>query len=208
MILISARIMAPLEPAVAKAGFITGRAWDLADADRPRVRALLHAGEARLTPDFLESLPNLGLIMAVETDRTRSFIKAAVEIAHDKTCRGRGENRSMIVSPQATGTMPRQQWLSRMRSAQTVRRSSDAVLASIESILEKLALKSWRISDANHCRTRSPCERVENALRAGALSMGECAKRTKFRVRWLRAMSAWLARWPSVRFRTASSPSR
>jgi lactate dehydrogenase-like 2-hydroxyacid dehydrogenase len=62
MILISARIMAPLEPAVAKAGFVTGRAWDLADEDRPRVRALLHAGEARLTPDFLESLPNLGLI--------------------------------------------------------------------------------------------------------------------------------------------------
>lgn len=27
------------------------------------------------------TLPNLGLIMAVETDRTRSFIKAAVEIA-------------------------------------------------------------------------------------------------------------------------------
>ena len=27
------------------------------------------------------ALPNLGLIMAVETDRTRSFIKAAVEIA-------------------------------------------------------------------------------------------------------------------------------
>jgi lactate dehydrogenase-like 2-hydroxyacid dehydrogenase len=62
MILISARIMASLEPAVARAGFVTGRAWDLADADRPRVRALLHAGEARLTPDFLEGLPNLGLI--------------------------------------------------------------------------------------------------------------------------------------------------
>jgi hypothetical protein len=52
-----------------------------------------------------------------------------VEIAHGKTCRGRGENRSMIASPQATRTMPRQQWRSRMRSAQK-RISSDAVLAS------------------------------------------------------------------------------
>ena len=48
--------------AVARAGYETALAWELADADRPRVRALLHAGEAKLTPEFLQGLPNLGLI--------------------------------------------------------------------------------------------------------------------------------------------------
>lgn len=62
MVLISARILTGLAPAVARAGFETALAWEVADADRPRVRALLHAGEARLTPEFLEGLPNLGLI--------------------------------------------------------------------------------------------------------------------------------------------------
>lgn len=62
IMLISARILTGLAPAVARAGFQTGLSWELEDADRPRVRALLHAGEAKLTPEFLLGLPNLGLI--------------------------------------------------------------------------------------------------------------------------------------------------
>jgi len=81
MVLISARIIAPLEPAVARAGFATGRAWELDDADRPRVRALLHAGEFRLAPEFLEGLPNLGLI---------AVMTAGYEGVDVAWCRARG----------------------------------------------------------------------------------------------------------------------
>lgn len=62
LVLISARILTPLKGALAGAGFDVGLAWEIADADRPRVRALLHAGEATLTPEFLQGFPNLGLI--------------------------------------------------------------------------------------------------------------------------------------------------
>ena len=62
LILISARILTGLKGAVARAGYDVELAWEVADADKPRVRALLHAGEAKLTPEFLESLPNLGLV--------------------------------------------------------------------------------------------------------------------------------------------------
>lgn len=62
MVLISARILTGLKSAVARAGFETALAWEVADADRPRVRVLLHAGEAKLTPEFLQGFPNLGLI--------------------------------------------------------------------------------------------------------------------------------------------------
>lgn len=62
LILISARILTGLKPLVARAGYDVELSWEVADADKPRVRALLHAGEAKLTPEFLESLPNLGLL--------------------------------------------------------------------------------------------------------------------------------------------------
>jgi lactate dehydrogenase-like 2-hydroxyacid dehydrogenase len=62
LVAISARILAGLRPALAGAGFATALAWELTDAERPRVRALLHAGEAQLSPELLSSLPNLGLI--------------------------------------------------------------------------------------------------------------------------------------------------
>ena len=65
LVVISARILAPLKPVVERAGFAAALAWDLTDEQRPDVRCLLHAGEAILTPSFLESLPNLGLVAVV-----------------------------------------------------------------------------------------------------------------------------------------------
>lgn len=62
LVAISARIISALKPALAAAGYETALAWELTDAERPQVRALLHAGEFKLTPEFLESLPNLELI--------------------------------------------------------------------------------------------------------------------------------------------------
>ncbi|WP_293906870.1 2-hydroxyacid dehydrogenase [Phenylobacterium sp.] len=63
--LISIPMLAPVRPAVERAGVATALAWELADADRPRVRTILHAGEFVLTPDYLASLPNLGLIAVI-----------------------------------------------------------------------------------------------------------------------------------------------
>ena len=54
-----------LEPAFQQGGLSTARAWELTEDERPRVRSIVHAGEVALTPDFLETLPNLGLIACV-----------------------------------------------------------------------------------------------------------------------------------------------
>jgi len=63
LVVISARILTGLKAAVvARAGVDVALAWELDEADRPRVRCLLHAGEAPLTPEFLLGFPNLGLI--------------------------------------------------------------------------------------------------------------------------------------------------
>src|SRR5437660_12429067 len=63
--LISGPMLAVLEPAFQAGGLSTARAWELSDEQRPRVRAIVHAGEFVLTPEFLSSLPALGLIACV-----------------------------------------------------------------------------------------------------------------------------------------------
>ncbi|MFI4966439.1 MAG: NAD(P)-dependent oxidoreductase [Caulobacterales bacterium] len=65
LVLISHPILAGLEPVFAAGGLSMARAWDLADGDRARVRAMVHAGEFVLTPQTLGALPNLGLIACV-----------------------------------------------------------------------------------------------------------------------------------------------
>ena len=63
--LISVPMLAALEPTFQAGGLATARAWDLSDDQRVRVRAIVHAGEFVLTPEFLSTLPALGLIACV-----------------------------------------------------------------------------------------------------------------------------------------------
>ncbi|MFI4949968.1 MAG: NAD(P)-dependent oxidoreductase [Caulobacterales bacterium] len=63
--LIVVPFLAVLEPAFAKGGLTTARAWELTEEQRPFVRAIVHPGEAVLSPEFLSTLPNLGLIACV-----------------------------------------------------------------------------------------------------------------------------------------------
>ena len=63
--LIVVPFLAVLEPAFARGGLTTARAWELTEEQRPQVRAIVHAGEAVLAPDDLAALPNLGLIACV-----------------------------------------------------------------------------------------------------------------------------------------------
>jgi len=63
--LIVVPFLAVLEPAFEKGGLTTARAWELTEEQRPRVRAIVHAGEAVLTAAYLETLPNLRLIACV-----------------------------------------------------------------------------------------------------------------------------------------------
>jgi lactate dehydrogenase-like 2-hydroxyacid dehydrogenase len=63
--LIVVPFLAVLEPAFREGGLSMARAWELSDEERAQVRAIVHAGEAVLTPEFLETLPNLGLIACV-----------------------------------------------------------------------------------------------------------------------------------------------
>ena len=65
VVLISHPLLAGLEPVFAGGGLTMARAWDLPDADRAKVRAMVHAGEVVLTPQVLSALPNLGLIACV-----------------------------------------------------------------------------------------------------------------------------------------------
>ncbi|MDB5464254.1 MAG: D-isomer specific 2-hydroxyacid dehydrogenase family protein, partial [Phenylobacterium sp.] len=79
--LISVPMLAAAEPAFQRGGLSTARAWELTDDERPRVRAVVHAGEFVLTPDFLGALPALGLIACVSVGYD------GVDVAW---CRGRG----------------------------------------------------------------------------------------------------------------------
>jgi lactate dehydrogenase-like 2-hydroxyacid dehydrogenase len=54
-------VQAPLEAM----GLRVVRGWELSDADAAGVRAIVHAGEVPLSPEFLASLPTLGLIANV-----------------------------------------------------------------------------------------------------------------------------------------------
>ncbi|HEY2358822.1 MAG TPA: NAD(P)-dependent oxidoreductase [Phenylobacterium sp.] len=65
LVLISVPLLAVLEPAFQNGGLSTARAWELSDEERLRVRAIVHAGEFVLAPEFLETLPGLGLIACV-----------------------------------------------------------------------------------------------------------------------------------------------
>jgi lactate dehydrogenase-like 2-hydroxyacid dehydrogenase len=65
LVLISHPMLAPLQPVLEAAGLNIARAWELQDEDRSRVRAIAHVGEFVLTPEYLTSLPNLGLIANV-----------------------------------------------------------------------------------------------------------------------------------------------
>lgn len=54
-----------LEPTFQAGGLTTARASELTEAQRGQVRTIVHAGEFALTADYLETLPNLGLIACV-----------------------------------------------------------------------------------------------------------------------------------------------
>jgi lactate dehydrogenase-like 2-hydroxyacid dehydrogenase len=63
--LIVAPFFTVLEPTFRAGGLKLARAWELSDEQRAQVRAIVHPGEVALTAEFLESLPNLGLIACV-----------------------------------------------------------------------------------------------------------------------------------------------
>jgi lactate dehydrogenase-like 2-hydroxyacid dehydrogenase len=65
LVLISHPMLAVLQAPLEAKGWRVALRWALADEDRPQVRAIAHAGEIPLEPDFLESLPGLGLIACV-----------------------------------------------------------------------------------------------------------------------------------------------
>lgn len=70
-VLLSHPMLAPMEQTLTGAGYQVHKLWDhkdrlafLADAGQ-RVRAVVHAGEFKLDPEFLAEMPRLGLIACV-----------------------------------------------------------------------------------------------------------------------------------------------
>jgi lactate dehydrogenase-like 2-hydroxyacid dehydrogenase len=65
VILISHPMLAPVQAPLEAQGFRVARRWEFSDAEAADVHAIVHAGEIPLTPEFLGSLPKLGLIANV-----------------------------------------------------------------------------------------------------------------------------------------------
>jgi lactate dehydrogenase-like 2-hydroxyacid dehydrogenase len=64
-VLISHPMLAPVQKPLEAQGWRVGRRWELDEADKAHVRAIVHAGEVPLEPEFLSTLPALGLIACV-----------------------------------------------------------------------------------------------------------------------------------------------
>jgi lactate dehydrogenase-like 2-hydroxyacid dehydrogenase len=88
LVMISHPMLVGIERSLQAAGLETAHAWELAEADKPRVRAMVFAGDLALTPEYLTSLPNLGLIanVAVGYDRVDvPWCRAhGIEVTHAK----------------------------------------------------------------------------------------------------------------------------
>jgi lactate dehydrogenase-like 2-hydroxyacid dehydrogenase len=65
LVLICYDLLTPLRGAIAAAGYEVVLSWEMPAERKPEVQAIVHAGEALLTPEFLLSLPNLRLIANV-----------------------------------------------------------------------------------------------------------------------------------------------
>jgi lactate dehydrogenase-like 2-hydroxyacid dehydrogenase len=65
VVLISHPMLAPVQAPLEAQGLQVVRGWELAEADKPQVRVIVHAGEVVLSPEFLDGLPKLGLIANV-----------------------------------------------------------------------------------------------------------------------------------------------
>lgn len=65
LVLISHEMLSAVQAPLEAQGWAVAKRWALSEAERPRVRAIVHAGEIALTPDFLATLPSLGLIACV-----------------------------------------------------------------------------------------------------------------------------------------------
>jgi lactate dehydrogenase-like 2-hydroxyacid dehydrogenase len=63
--MLSHEMLAPLRKPFDEAGLRVVERWTLSEVDRQAVRAIIHAGEIPLAPEFLGSLPRLGLIACV-----------------------------------------------------------------------------------------------------------------------------------------------
>lgn len=65
VVMLSHEMLAPVRQPLEAAGFRVAERWTLTDAEREAVRVIVHAGEIPLTPEFLQTLPELGLIACV-----------------------------------------------------------------------------------------------------------------------------------------------
>jgi len=65
VVLLSHQMLSAIAPALEAAGCAVARRWELSPDEAARVRGIVHAGELPLSPEFLSSLPELGLIANV-----------------------------------------------------------------------------------------------------------------------------------------------
>ncbi|WP_304180140.1 2-hydroxyacid dehydrogenase [Phenylobacterium aquaticum] len=65
VVLISHEMLGPIQPGLEAQGYRVARRWDMTPELAAEVRAIVHAGEIALSPEFLASLPALKLIANV-----------------------------------------------------------------------------------------------------------------------------------------------
>jgi lactate dehydrogenase-like 2-hydroxyacid dehydrogenase len=65
IVLLSHRMLSPMQQALEAQGYEVARRWEMTPEQASQIRVIVHAGEIPLSAEFLESLPQLGLIANV-----------------------------------------------------------------------------------------------------------------------------------------------
>lgn len=88
VVLLSHQMLSPMQSALEGQGYEVVRRWDLTPEQAAQTRAVVHAGEIALEPEFLATLPALGLIACVSVGYDGVNVPAArekgVEVTHAK----------------------------------------------------------------------------------------------------------------------------
>ncbi|MDP3852326.1 2-hydroxyacid dehydrogenase [Phenylobacterium sp.] len=88
VVLLSHQMLSPMQAALEGQGYEVARRWEMTAEQAAQVRAIVHAGEIALEPDFLAGLPSLGLIACVSVGYDGVNVPAAraagLQVTHAK----------------------------------------------------------------------------------------------------------------------------
>ncbi len=88
VVMLSHQMLSRMQPGLEAQGYEVARRWDLTPDQAAQARVIVHAGEVPLEPEFLATLPSLGLIACVSVGYDGVDVPAAraagIEVTHAK----------------------------------------------------------------------------------------------------------------------------